>query len=111
MTHHTVTVTDDSEGIRLDRFLASVLPQHSRSQIQRLIKEGLIHVAGRGTKANQPVKAGQAISIELPEPVDPVPQPEALPLPIQETVGDRSCPRMGVPRVARQNGRKIIRFR
>jgi 23S rRNA pseudouridine1911/1915/1917 synthase len=82
MTHHTVTVTDDSEGIRLDRFLASVLPQHSRSQIQRLIREGLIHVGGRGTKANQPVKAGQAISIELPEPVDPVPQPEALPLPI-----------------------------
>ena len=28
------------------------------------------------------MKAGQAISIELPEPVDPVPQPEALPLPI-----------------------------
>jgi 23S rRNA pseudouridine1911/1915/1917 synthase len=82
MTHHIVTVTDDSEGIRLDRFLASVLPQHSRSQIQRLIKEGLIHVAGRETKANQPVKAGQAINIELPEPVDPAPQPEALPLPI-----------------------------
>jgi len=77
-----VTVTDDSEGIRLDRFLASVLPGHSRSQIQRLIKEGLINVAGRDTKANQPVKAGQAISIEIPEPIDPVPQPEALPLPI-----------------------------
>ena len=82
MTPHTITVSDDSEGIRLDRFLASVLPAHSRSQIQRLIKEGLVHVAGRETKANQPVKTGQAISIELPEPVDPVPQPEALPLPI-----------------------------
>jgi len=77
-----VTVTDDSEGIRLDRFLAAVLPEHSRSQIQRLIKEGLIQVAGRETKANQPVKPGQAISIEIPEPVDPAPQPEALPLPI-----------------------------
>lgn len=82
MPHHTVTVTDDSEGIRLDRFLVSVLPAHSRSQIQRLIKEGLVHVAGRQTKANQPVKAGQAISVELPDPVDAVPQPEALPLPI-----------------------------
>lgn len=82
MPHHTVTVTSDSEGIRLDRFLASVLPEHSRSQIQRLIKEGLIHVAGRETKANQPVKAGQAISIDVPEPVNPTPQPEALPLPI-----------------------------
>ena len=82
MPHHTITVTDDSEGNRLDRFLASVLPEHSRSQIQRLIKEGLVQVAGHGTKANQPVKAGQAISIELPEPVDPAPRPEALPLPI-----------------------------
>jgi 23S rRNA pseudouridine1911/1915/1917 synthase len=82
MPHHTVTVTDDNEGLRLDRFLASVLPSHSRSQIQRLIKEGLVHVAGRETKANQPVKAGQAISIEVPEPIDPVPHPEALPLPI-----------------------------
>ena len=82
MPHHTVTVTSDSEGIRLDRFLASVLPEHSRSQIQRLIKEGLIQVAGRETKANQPVKAGQAISIDVPEPVNPTPQPEALPLPI-----------------------------
>ena len=82
MTSHTVTVTADSEGSRLDRFLASVLPSHSRSQIQRLIKEGLIHVAGRETKANQPVKTGQAISIELHEPVEPVLQPEALPLPI-----------------------------
>ena len=76
------TVTADSEGLRLDRFLTAILPAHSRSQIQRLIKEGLIHIAGRETKANQPVKAGQAISIDLPEPVDPVPQPEALPLPI-----------------------------
>jgi 23S rRNA pseudouridine1911/1915/1917 synthase len=82
MSHHTITVTDDSEGIRLDRFLVSVLPDHSRSQIQRLIKEGLIHVAGGDTKANQPVRAGQAIEIDLPAPIDPTPQPEALPLPI-----------------------------
>src|SRR5690242_6386940 len=82
MSHQTITVTNDSEGIRLDRFLAAVLPNHSRSQIQRLIKEGLIQVAGRDTKANQPVKAGQAIEIDLPAPLDPTPRPEALPLPI-----------------------------
>ena len=39
-------------------------------------------MAGRETKANQPVKAGQAITIELPDLVDPAPRPEALPLPI-----------------------------
>ena len=39
-------------------------------------------MAGRETKANQPVKAGQAITIELPDLVEPAPRPEALPLPI-----------------------------
>ena len=63
-------------------FLASVLGDRSRSQIQRLIKDGHVQVAGRGAKANQAVKAGQAVSIDLPEPVEATPQPEALPLPI-----------------------------
>ena len=79
---HTITVSDDSEGVRLDRFLVSILPEHSRSQIQRLIKDGHILVAGREARSNQPVKTGQDITVNVPEPVDPVPQPEALPLPI-----------------------------
>jgi 23S rRNA pseudouridine1911/1915/1917 synthase len=78
----TITVPDDSEGLRLDRFLVGVLPEHSRSQIQRLIKDGHVRVGGREAKANQPVKTGQDIAIAVPEPVDPVPQAEALPLPI-----------------------------
>ena len=79
---HTITVSDDSEGVRLDRFLVSILPEHSRSQIQRLIKDGHILVAGREARSNQPVKTGQDVTVDVPEPVDPVPQPEALPLPI-----------------------------
>jgi 23S rRNA pseudouridine1911/1915/1917 synthase len=63
-------------------FLASVLGDRSRSQLQRLIKDGHVQVAGRGAKANQPVKGGEAISIDLPDPVEATPQPEALPLPI-----------------------------
>jgi 23S rRNA pseudouridine1911/1915/1917 synthase len=78
----TITVPDDSDGQRLDRFLASVLADHSRSQIQRLIKDGHIHVAGRAAKSNQPVKGGQAIDVDVPAPVDAAPVAEALPLPI-----------------------------
>jgi 23S rRNA pseudouridine1911/1915/1917 synthase len=63
-------------------FVVSVLPAHSRSQIQRLIKDGQVQVAGREAKANQPVKAGQQISVEMLEPVDAEPAPEALPLAI-----------------------------
>ena len=53
------TVTPDSAGTRLDRFLVAVLPDRSRSQIQRLIKEGMVLVEGGEARANQPVKPGQ----------------------------------------------------
>jgi len=77
-----ITVPDDSHGVRLDRFLTSVLPDQSRSHIQRLIKEGAVQVAGGGAKANQPVKTGQIVTVDIPEPLEPRPQAEALPLPI-----------------------------
>ena len=77
-----ITVPDDSHGVRLDRFLTSVLPDQSRSHIQRLIKDGAVQVAGGGAKPNQPVKTGQIVTVDIPEPLDPTPQAEALPLPI-----------------------------
>ena len=83
MTSRTITVPHDSEGIRLDRFLVAVLPDRSRSQIQRLIHGGHVRVAGREAKPNQPVKTGQQIAVAIPEPVAaPGPRPEPLPLSI-----------------------------
>jgi 23S rRNA pseudouridine1911/1915/1917 synthase len=68
--------------MRLDRFLVSVLGDRSRSQIQRLIKQGQVQVAGHVARANRPLRAGQPVSVEEPAPVDPRPQGEALPLEI-----------------------------
>jgi 23S rRNA pseudouridine1911/1915/1917 synthase len=78
----TFDVPAESAGVRLDVFLTSVLGGHSRSSIQRLIKDGHVQVDGRAAKANQPMKTGQSVLVELPEPVDATPQAEALPLPI-----------------------------
>ena len=80
MSARTITVPEESAGARLDRFLASVLGDQSRSQIQRLIREGRIRVGDREAKPNQAIKVGQAISIDIPAPVDPTPLPEPLPL-------------------------------
>jgi len=41
-----VQVPPDAAGERLDRFLVNVLGGQSRSQIQRLVREGRITVAG-----------------------------------------------------------------
>jgi 23S rRNA pseudouridine1911/1915/1917 synthase len=82
MPTHTLSVPVDGDGVRLDLFLVSMLAEQSRSRIQRLIKEGFVQVAGRRAKAHQPVKAGQRVSIEVPEAADVVARPEDLPLPI-----------------------------
>jgi 23S rRNA pseudouridine1911/1915/1917 synthase len=83
-----LTVSDEGDGSRLDRFLVSVVPNQSRSQIQRLIKDGRVRVAARVAKAKELVKVGQHITIEVPEPVESGLQPEALPLPIVYEDGD-----------------------
>ena len=82
-----IHVTPDHDGSRLDAFLASALPDRSRSQIQKLIKEG--HVSDtsaalrRGLlRASTAVKAGQRFRIDLPDPVVPTAEAEDLPLTI-----------------------------
>ena len=76
----TFAVSDDGAGARLDVFLTSVLGGHSRSNIQRLIKDGRVQVDGKNAKANQAMKAGQTVIVDVPAPLEATPQAEALPL-------------------------------
>jgi 23S rRNA pseudouridine1911/1915/1917 synthase len=78
----SLIVSEESDGVRLDRFLVSVLADQSRSQLQRLIKEAHVLVDGHAAKPNLPVKAGQAITVDVPDPVDAAVEPEPLDLPI-----------------------------
>jgi len=82
MASHSVTVTEESDGLRLDRFLASVIPGQSRSQIQRLIEDGAVRIAGRRPKANHRVATGSEILVDVPEASPASPAAEDLPLPI-----------------------------
>ena len=78
----TITVAAEQEGTRLDAFLASLLPDRSRSQIQKLIKEGLVTGPAGGLRASTAVRTGQTFSIELPEPTVATAVAEDLPLAI-----------------------------
>jgi 23S rRNA pseudouridine1911/1915/1917 synthase len=77
-----VEVGEDHDGLRLDQFLAAVLPHQSRSQIQRLIREGLVHTAARHIRPSTPVHAGDRVAVEIPAPAPAAPRPQELPLPI-----------------------------
>jgi len=78
-----IQVDPDQEGERLDTFLAAALPDRSRSQLQRLIKDGHVRAEDRkALRASTPVKAGQRFTIELPEPEAATAVAEDLPLTI-----------------------------
>ena len=78
----SLEVAADRTGERLDRYLASVVPGQSRSQIQRLIEQGQVAVAGRTAKANLAVKAGDRITVDVPEPAPSTAVAEDIPLTI-----------------------------
>ena len=76
-----VEVPSEYDGERLDTFLAGALPGHSRSQLQKLIKDG--HVSGvKGLRASTPVKTGQRFVVDLPAPEPATAVAEDLPLTI-----------------------------
>lgn len=82
-----VEVTDEHAGSRLDAFLAAVLPDRSRSQIQKLIKDGHVTIVpstptAKDLRPSMPVKAGQRFHVDLPAPVAATAEPEDLPLTI-----------------------------
>ncbi len=82
VTQVEFTVPPDEAGPRIDRFLVGVMPGQSRSQIQRLIKDGHVCVAGKTVRPNTAVRAGDVIAVAVPPPADPAVEPEPLDLDI-----------------------------
>ncbi len=80
--HHELIVESEQEGLRLDQFLAAVLPAHSRSHIQRLIKDGKVHAPVTHLRPSTPVRAGMRITIDIPPPAPTSAEAEDLPLTI-----------------------------
>ncbi|MGV3618949.1 MAG: RluA family pseudouridine synthase [Fimbriimonas sp.] len=53
---------------RLDKFLARVLPEHSRTKLSKLIEEGEVAVDGKlQTKPSFPLEPGMEVAMEEPE--------------------------------------------
>ena len=86
MTAHDFEAAAEHDGLRLDTFLAGVMPDRSRSFIQKLLKDGLVTVPDGATskplRASTPVRAGQRFLVTLPGPEPATAEPEDLPLTI-----------------------------
>ena len=63
----TLTVNALPAPTRLDVYLAEELPEITRSRIKGLVEKGLVLVNGRSVKAGYKLKAGDSISVTVPE--------------------------------------------
>ena len=60
---HTVAVSGDENGMRLDRFFEARFPGLSFSHIQRIIRKGEVRVNGKRAQPKDRLAAGQTIRI------------------------------------------------
>jgi 23S rRNA pseudouridine1911/1915/1917 synthase len=71
----------DHAGWRLDRFLAAIHADLSRSRLQQLIENGAVTLAGATIKdGNHRVKPGETYVLTLPAPVPARPRGQDIPL-------------------------------
>ena len=75
-------ITENEDGERIDKCLATLIDSLSRSYIQRLIKDDAVRVNGSPVKGSYRVKQEDQLEFELPEAVEPDIEPENIPLDI-----------------------------
>ena len=82
MDQKLIQASAEHSGIRIDRFLSEQLPEHSRSYIQKLIKDGQVSIDGKAVKSNYKIAGTEEISLLIPDQVLPDILPEDIPLDI-----------------------------
>jgi 23S rRNA pseudouridine1911/1915/1917 synthase len=75
-------VGSPSAGTRLDLFLVAACSDLSRSRIQKLIAEGAVRVGSAPPRRSHVVRAGEEVSLEVPEPLETALEAEDIPLSI-----------------------------
>jgi 23S rRNA pseudouridine1911/1915/1917 synthase len=75
-----LVVEASAAGARLDRWLASRLPELSRARLQALIAEGRVRVDGATRKPSHRLGGAERVEIEVPPPPPEVLEPEQIAL-------------------------------
>jgi len=79
---HRLEFPPELAGRRLDQALAALLPQYSRTRIQRWIEEGAVRVNGLAPRARDVVVGGEAATVEARQTDETAVAAEKLPLDI-----------------------------
>lgn len=77
-----VTVAEEQKNERIDKFVAGINNEWSRTQVQQWIKDDIVTVNGKAVKGNYKVKENDEITVTIPEPEELDIQPEDMNLEI-----------------------------
>jgi 23S rRNA pseudouridine1911/1915/1917 synthase len=75
-----LVATGADAGTRLDQFIVRQLPELSRSQVQRLIRDGRVTLSRGRAKPALPIEDAVEVTVDIPAPAPVDVTPEALPL-------------------------------
>ena len=82
MKQERFCVNEEDAGARIDKYLAEVLPDLTRSYLQKVMKQEQVLIAGQPVKANYRLKVEDVVEITIPDAVEPDIKPENIPLDI-----------------------------
>ena len=79
---YSLVVSSADAGERIDRYVATRVPDVSRAQIQRAARAGVLKVEGQPVKVSYRIREGETIEVQLIRPEDPdtAPIPESIDL-------------------------------
>ncbi|MBN2093467.1 RluA family pseudouridine synthase [candidate division KSB1 bacterium] len=77
-----IIVSENKNKERLDIFLTRESSEFSRSQIQKMIKDGQVTINGKIIKPNYQIHPGDKIELHIPKPQKSIHEPENIPLDI-----------------------------
>lgn len=61
-------VPDDLAGLRIDRAMAAMFPEHTRSQLQQWIAAGRVRLDGAAPRKRDKVRGGETVDVDVPAP-------------------------------------------
>ena len=73
-----VTVAEEQKNERIDKFVAGINNEWSRTQVQQWIKDNVVTVNGKAVKGNYKVRENDEITVTIPEPEELDIQPEDM---------------------------------
>lgn len=80
MVKYRLIVPPEMSGTRLDIFLATMLPEYSRSFWQDRIRDDSVTVVGKEGTAHRKMRSGEVVLITISKPLEPNAEPELIPI-------------------------------